>query len=248
MSVLRTLQHREAMRRSGRIAARVRDAVLQACAPGVVLRDLERLAEDMIRREGAESAFKGYQGYPAAICLSLNDEVVHGIPDDRRIQPGDIVSLDVGVRYGGWVGDCAWTILVGVTDAAIRRLAAVGEEALRAGISAARAGRYVTDISRAIQEVVEQNGFSVVRRFVGHGIGRRMHEEPQVPNFVAPDAPRIRLQEGMALAIEPMVNLGTSEVTVGEDGWTVRTADGAPSVHFEHTIVVGTDGAEILTS
>jgi len=248
MSVLRTLQHREAMRRSGRIAARVRDAVLQACAPGVVLRDLERLAEDMIRREGAESAFKGYQGYPAAICLSLNDEVVHGIPDDRRIQPGDIVSLDVGVRYGGWVGDCAWTILVGVTDAAIRRLAAVGEEALRAGISAARAGRYVTDISRAIQEVVEQNGFSVVRRFVGHGIGRRMHEEPQVPNFVALDAPRIRLQEGMALAIEPMVNLGTSEVTVGEDGWTVRTADGAPSVHFEHTIVVGTDGAEILTS
>jgi methionyl aminopeptidase len=236
------------MRRSGRIAARVRDAVLQACAPGVVLRDLERLAEDMIRREGAESAFKGYQGYPAAICLSLNDEVVHGIPDDRRIQPGDIVSLDVGVRYGGWVGDCAWTILVGVTDAAIRRLAAVGEEALRAGISAARAGRYVTDISRAIQEVVEQNGFSVVRRFVGHGIGRRMHEEPQVPNFVALDAPRIRLQEGMALAIEPMVNLGTSEVTVGEDGWTVRTADGAPSVHFEHTIVVGTDGAEILTS
>jgi len=247
MSVLRTLQHREAMRRSGRIAARVRDAVLQACAPGVVLRDLERLAEDVIRREGAESAFKGYQGYPAAICLSLNDEVVHGIPDDRRIQPGDVVSLDVGVRYGGWVGDCAWTILVGVTDAAIRRLAAVGEEALRAGIAAARAGRYVTDISRAIQEIVEQNGFSVVRRFVGHGIGRRMHEEPQVPNFVAPDAPRIRLQEGMALAIEPMVNLGTAEVTVGEDGWTVRTADGAPSVHFEHTIVVGTDGAEILT-
>jgi len=247
MGLIRTEKDLEGMRRSGRIAARVRDVVLRACVPGVTLKELERLAEETIRGEGAESAFKGYQGYPAAICVSLNDEVVHGIPDSRRIQPGDVVSLDVGVRVGGWVGDCAWTVLVGVTDPEVRRLAATGEEALRAGITAARAGRFVSDISRAIQTVAERNGFSVVRRFVGHGIGRRMHEEPQVPNFVAPDAPRIRLKAGMALAIEPMVNLGTSEVTIGEDGWTVRTADGRPSVHFEHTIVVGEGEAEILT-
>ncbi len=247
MGVIRTAKDLEGMRRSGRIAARVRDAVLSACVPGVALRDLEQLADELIRREGAESAFKGYQGYPAVICLSLNDEVVHGIPDGRRIQPGDVVSLDVGVRYEGWVGDCAWTVLVGVADPEVRRLAAAGEEALRAGIAAAREGRFVSDISHAIQTVVERHGFSVVRQFVGHGIGRRMHEEPQVPNFVASDAPRIRLKAGMALAIEPMVNLGTHEVRVEPDGWTVRTADGKPSVHFEHTLVVGEGEAEVLT-
>jgi methionyl aminopeptidase len=236
----------DGMRRAGRIAGWVRDGVAAAIAPGITTRELETLADGLIREQGAESAFRGYHGYPGSICLSVNDEVVHGIPGSRRILPGDVVSLDVGVRFGGFVGDCARTVLVGVTDPEIRRLAAAGEAALAAGIAAAVAGNTVTDISRAVQTVVEAQGFSVVRQFVGHGIGRKMHEDPQVPNFVTPGR-RVVLKAGMTLAIEPMVNLGVSDVEVMADGWTVRTLDRLPSVHFEHTVAVAEGAAEILT-
>ncbi len=236
----------EGMRRSGRLAAQVRDRVAEAMAPGVTTRELEAYADELIRAGGGESAFRGYHGYPGGICLSINDEVVHGIPGPRRIMPGDVVSLDVGVRLEGYVGDCARTVLVGVTDPQVRRLAAVGAEALAAGIAAARTGNAVSDISRAVQTTVEAQGFSVVRQFVGHGIGRRMHEEPQVPNFVSPGR-RVPLKAGLMLAIEPMVNMGTCEVDVMEDGWTVRTHDRLPSVHFEHTVAVRDGEAEVLT-
>lgn len=247
MIVVKTERELEGMRRSGRLAAAVRDRVAAAVAPGVTTAELEALADDVIREAGAESAFRGYQGYPGGICVSINDEVVHGIPGPRRIQPGDVVSLDVGVRFEGFVGDCARTVLVGVTDARVRHLAAVGEASLAAGIAAARAGNSVQDISMAVQQTVEGAGFSVVRQFVGHGIGRRMHEDPQVPNFVAPGR-RVPLRAGMTLAIEPMVNLGVGDVDVMEDGWTVRTRDRQPSVHFEHTIAVRAEAeAEVLT-
>lgn len=234
------------MRESGRIAARVRDRVAAAIAPGVATRELEALADGVMREAGAESAFRGYRGYPGGICLSINDEVVHGIPGPRRILPGDVVSLDVGVRFEGFIGDCARTVLVGVTDPEVRRLAAAGEAALRAGIAAARAGQAVVDISRAVQTAVETQGFSVVRQFVGHGIGRKMHEDPQIPNFVSPGR-RVVLKPGMTMAIEPMVNMGACDVEVMEDGWTVRTCDRLPSVHFEHTVAIRDGEAEILT-
>ncbi len=236
----------EGMRRSGQIAARVRDGVVAAIAPGMTTREIEVIADGFMREAGAESAFRGYHGYPGGICLSINDEVVHGIPGVRQILPGDVVSVDVGVQFEGFIGDCARTVLVGVTDGAVRRLAAAGESALAAGIFAARAGNTVTDISRAVQTAVESRGFSVVRQFVGHGIGRKLHEEPQVPNFVSAGRPVV-LKAGMTLAIEPMVNMGTYEVEVMEDGWTVRTLDRLPSVHFEHTVAIRDGEAEILT-
>jgi methionyl aminopeptidase len=236
----------EGMRRSGRIAAWVRDGVAGAIAPGIATREIEALADRMMAEAGSVSAFRGYHGYPGGICLSINDEVVHGIPGPRVIRPGDVVSVDVGVLFEGFIGDCARTVLVGVTDPEIRRLAAVGEASLEAGIRAARAGGTVGDISKAVQTVVETAGFAVVRQFVGHGIGRKMHEDPQVPNFVMPGR-RVNLKAGMTLAIEPMVNRGTHEVEVMEDGWTVRTLDRLPSVHFEHTVAIREGEAEILT-
>lgn len=246
MITIKSERDLEGMRRAGRIAGWVRDGVAAAIAPGISTRELEELADGLMREQGAVSAFRGYHGYPGAICLSINDEVVHGIPGPRRILPGDVVSLDVGVKFEGFIGDCAWTVLVGVTDPEIRRLAAAGEAALAAGIGAARAGNTVTDISRAVQTAVESQGFSVVRQFVGHGIGRKMHEDPQVPNFVAPGR-RVPLKAGMTLAIEPMVNLGAADVEVMGDGWTVRTLDRLTSVHFEHTVAVAEGTAEILT-
>jgi methionyl aminopeptidase len=246
MITIKSERELDGMRRSGRIAGWVRDGVASAIAPGMTTRDLEALADRMMSEAGAASAFRGYHGYPGGICLSINDEVVHGIPGPRRIQPGDVVSLDVGVVFDGFIGDCARTVLVAVTDPDIRRLAAVGEASLEAGIAAARAGSTVTDISRAVQTTVEAQGFSVVRQFVGHGIGRKMHEDPQIPNFVTPGR-RVVLKPGMTLAIEPMVNLGTHEVEVMEDGWTVRTLDRLPSVHFEHTVAILEGKTEILT-
>jgi methionyl aminopeptidase len=246
MITIKSERDLEGMRRSGRIAAQVRDGVAAAIAPGISTREIETIADGLMREAGAESAFRGYHGYPGGICLSINDEVVHGIPGPRRIRPGDVVSVDVGVRFGGFIGDCARTVLVAVTDPEVRRLASAGEAALAAGILAARAGNTVTDISRAVQTTVEAMGFSVVRQFVGHGIGRKMHEEPQVPNFVSPGR-RVVLKAGMTLAIEPMVNMGAYEVEVMEDGWTVRTLDRLPSVHFEHTVAIRDGEAEVLT-
>ena len=214
--------------------------------PGITTRELDQVAEDYILLKGARPAFKGYRGFPATLCISINDEVVHGIPGQRRLKQGDIVSLDVGVNYLGYFGDAAITFPVGEVDPEAKRLLEVTEKALYIGIEKAKVGNRLFDISYAIQSWVESHGFSVVRDFVGHGIGRELHEEPQIPNFGVPhQGPR--LGKGMVLALEPMVNEGTYEVRVLSDGWTVVTVDGKRSAHFEHTIAITEDGAEILS-
>ncbi len=206
------------------------------------------MAEAFIRKSGGIPTFKGYFGYPASICASVNDEVVHGIPGPRKLKEGDIISIDVGVTYQGFVGDAAYTWPVGQVSEAARKLMRVTEEALHAGIAQCRPGNRLYDISRAIQTHVEANGFSVVRDYVGHGVGRRMHEEPQLPNYVPPGGERGPvLAAGMVLAIEPMVNAGRHEVYTGRDNWTVRTRDGKLSAHFEHSVAITEDGPEILT-
>ena len=215
--------------------------------PGLTTGDLDRAAGEEIRRRGARSAFPGYRDFPGQTCISVNDEVVHGIGGTRRLQFGDIVSLDVGVLYRGFIGDTAATFPVGGCDPAAQRLMEVTREALRLGIAAARGGSVVADISRAVQECVETAGYSVVREFVGHGVGRSVHEDPQIPNFVEGRGKSPRLQPGMTIAIEPMVNAGRREVRVLNDGWTVVTADGKLSAHFEHTVLVTAGEAEILT-
>ena len=246
MIILKTAAELDGMRASGRIAARVRDEVAGRVAPGVTTGELADYAAELMRKHGAESAFLGYRGYPAAICVSVNEGVVHGIPGHRRIQLGDIVSLDIGVRFDGFVGDTATTLMVGVADPAVVQLVQTTERALMAGIKVARPGARVSDISHAIESTAVQAGFSVVREFVGHGIGREMHEDPQVPNFGVPGRGP-KLKTGMTIAIEPMVNLGKPEVEVTSDGWTVETRDRSYSAHFEHTIAIIGGGAEVLT-
>lgn len=218
----------------------------EAIRPGVTTGELDRLAEDFIRRHGGMPAFKGYRGYPASLCVSVNEEVVHGIPGDRKLREGDIVSLDLGVVMEGYYGDAAITVPVGEISEEARRLLKVTEEALYKGIEQARPGKRLSDISYAIQKHVEGAGFSVVRDFVGHGIGRELHEDPQVPNFGPPNQGP-RLQPGMVLAIEPMVNTGTWKVRILENQWTVVTEDGGLSAHFEHTVAITEKGPEILT-
>ena len=234
------------MRASNRLAARLRDDLAALIRPGIRTSDLEEAAVEWLRREGAKSAFKGYRGYPGYICASVNEEVVHGIPGDRRIGLGDIVSLDVGVIFEGFVGDTARTVMVGVSDPDILRLVFVAEAALTAALTAGRAGAHLSDISHAVERTAKEAGFSVVREFVGHGIGRRLHEEPQIPNFGPPGRGPI-LKAGMTLAIEPMINLGGAEVDILSDGWTVVTRDRKPSAHMEHTVAITEDGVEILT-
>ncbi len=235
------------MRISGRVTARVLDAVVRHVRPGVTTRELDEVAREELARAGAVSAFLGYRGFPAHICVSVNDEVVHGIPGDRQIREGDVVSIDCGVQLDGWYGDSARTVIAGVGDAAALRLIRAAEDALAAAVAQAVEGAHVGDIGAAIEEAVRAAGFSVVREFVGHGIGRALHEEPQVPNFgVRGQGPRLRA--GMTLAIEPMVNERGSAVRVDPDGWTVRTCDGGRSAHVEHTVVVGVRQAEILTT
>ncbi len=234
------------MRVSNRMTAEVLAAVAARVAPGVATVELDCFAADMIRGMGGIPAFLGYGGYPANICVSINEQVVHGIPGHRIIKPGDVVSLDVGVTYDGFVGDCATTVLVDVQDEEVIRMAAVTEKALGAGIAKAVVGGRLSDVSHAVEKMVTEAGFSVVRDFVGHGIGRDMHEDPQVPNFGRPGRGP-KLVHGMTIAIEPMVNLGGHEVEVMKDGWTVLTRDRKPSVHFEHTIAVLRSGPEILT-
>ncbi|OQW97902.1 MAG: type I methionyl aminopeptidase [Verrucomicrobia bacterium A1] len=234
------------MRASGRLTAGVLAAVAREVRPGVTTRELDLCARDLIAREGGASAFLGFRGFPGHICVSINDEVVHGIPGDRRVEMGDIVSLDCGVLYQGWHGDTARTVRVGTTDPEALRLVRVTEDALAAAVAAAVEGRRLGDVSHAVQSTVEAAGFSVVREFVGHGIGRRLHEEPQIPNFgTAGRGPVLRA--GMTLAIEPMVNQRGCEVRVGPDGWTVRTVDGGLSAHAEHTVAVRAGAAEVLT-
>lgn len=246
MIVIKSAAEIERMRASGHMAAVVRDGVAAKVSPGVATMELADYADELIRKLGGESAFKGYRGYPGTICISINDAVVHGIPGSRRIQLGDIVSIDVGVKYDGFIGDTALTVMVGVTDADVVKLVKTTEKALKAGVEAARAGNRVSDISNAVEKVVVGDRLSVVRDFVGHGIGRQMHEDPQIPNFGLPGRGAV-LKPGMTLAIEPMVNQGGSGVEVQADGWTVLTKDGKFSAHFEHTVAVTEGVAEILT-
>lgn len=218
----------------------------RAIRPGITTAELDRLAETYIRDHGGHPAFKGYRGFPASICPSINDEVVHGIPGPRELREGDIVGMDVGVLMDGFYGDAAKTFPVGRIGPEAAKLLDVTQQALMLGIAQARSGRRVGDVSHAIQSYVESQGFSVVRALVGHGIGRDMHEEPAVPNFGPPDRGP-RLFSGLVLAIEPMVNAGGPEVVTRDDGWTVATKDGSLSAHFEHTVAVGPDGPEILS-
>jgi methionyl aminopeptidase len=237
----------EKMRRSGRILRQVLDSVSAAVAPGVSTMDLERVAERKIRDLGAKPAFKGYYDYPCVLCTSINQEVVHGIPSEaRRLSAGDIVSIDCGVVLEGYYSDSAVTVPVGEISPEVRRLVEVTEQSLERGIAAAQLGARVGDIGAAVQEFVEAAGFSVVREFVGHGIGTKLHEDPQVPNYGVRDH-GLKLKEGMVIAIEPMVNAGGALVRVLDDKWTAVTQDGKPSAHFEHCVAITKDGPMILT-
>ncbi len=246
MITVKTNAEQEKMRRAGRVTAQVCGALAKSVAPGMTTADIDRASISLLEKFGAKSAFLGYRGFPATVCVSINEEVVHGVPGPRRIQLGDLVSLDMGVEIDGFFGDMATTVMVGVVDPDVIRLVAVARQALAAGIGKARAGNRLSDISAAIEAVATGAGFSVVRDFVGHGIGRAMHEDPQIPNFGPPGRGPV-LREGMTLAIEPMLNMGGSDVEVLEDRWTVVTRDRRPSAHVEQTVLVGKDAAEILT-
>jgi methionyl aminopeptidase len=243
---LRGREEIDAIREAARLVARTLTMLGREIRPGVSTQRLDELAESFIRDHGARPAFKGYRGFPASICPSINDEVVHGIPGGRTLAEGDIVGMDVGVEKDGYYGDAACTFPVGKVGADVERLLQVTREALMRGVEQAKAGNRVGDISHAIQSHVEAHGLSVVRSLVGHGIGRHMHEEPQVPNYGTPDRGP-RLMAGQVLAIEPMVNVGAPDVVTRPDGWTVVTKDGSLSAHFEHTVAVGAEGPEILS-
>jgi len=235
------------MRRAGRVVREVLELVRSKVKPGVTTYDLEKAAEERLKELGIKPAFKGYHGFPCALCTSINSEVVHGIPSPKRIlKNGDIVSVDFGVVADGYYGDAAITVPVGAIDPRSARLLRATEESLQAAIRAIRPGATLGDIGAAVQAVVEGEGFSVVRDFVGHGIGVQMHEDPQVPNF-GQAGRGMKLKEGMVLAIEPMVNAGRPEVMVLEDGWTAVATDGSMSAHFEHTVAVTATGARVLT-
>jgi len=246
MIILKSQEEIEKIALSCRIVAKTLDYLRDKVNPGITTREIERLAEDFIRANNAMPAFKGYRGYPASICASVNNEVIHGIPSNRVLEEGDILGIDLGVYKDGFYGDAAYTFPVGKVDSEVERLLRVTEESLNIGIEKAREDKRVSDISHSIQKHIETNGFSVVRAFVGHGIGRNLHEDPQIPNFGSPGrGPRLR--SGMTLAIEPMVNEGGHEVVVIDDGWTAITLDGKLSAHFEHTILVTSDKPRILT-
>ena len=244
--VLRSQAEIDKLRRANQLVGRVLAELRAMVAPGVTTRDIDEVAEARVREAGGKPAFKGYHGYPATVCASINEQVVHGIPSTRPLVAGDIVSVDMGAKLDGFYGDSAVTVPVGAIGEDAERLLKVTEASLYKGLAAVRAGGRVSDIGAAVQAYVEAHGFSVVREFVGHGIGTKLHEEPQIPNYgVAGRGPR--LAEGMVLAIEPMVNLGKAAVKVLGDGWTAVTRDGSLSAHFEHTVVVTRDGCRILT-
>ncbi len=246
MIVLKSEDEISRMAEACRIVAEVLEGIKRMVAPGVTTKELDEFAESFIHSKGARPAFKGYRGYPASVCTSVNEQVVHGIPSPARLREGDIISLDIGVYYRGFYGDAAVTLPVGRINGPAEKLLAVTEKALEAGIDKAVPGNRLHDISSAIQTCAEAEGFSVVRNFVGHGIGRDLHEEPQIPNFGrAGEGPR--LMEGMTLAIEPMVNAGGWEVVILNDGWTAVTKDGSLSAHFEHTVAITKKGHDILT-
>jgi len=234
------------MAKAGEIVGKVFERLEDEVRPGIETKRLDTIANDLIKSLGGKSAFFGYKGFPGNICVSINEAVVHGIPGERRIGEGDIVSLDVGVEFQGYCADGAATFAAGKISEEAKRLMDVTERSLHLGIAEAMAGSRLSDISSAIQSYVEKNAFSVVRAFVGHGIGSKMHEEPEIPNFGPPNR-GVRLEPGMALAIEPMVNQGTYDIEILEDGWTAVTADRKLSAHFEHTIVVSEGEPRILT-
>jgi len=234
------------MRQAGEILARIMQKLENCIRLGISTRDIDRLAEELLCQEKVASAFKGYRGFPATVCTSVNEEIVHGIPGERVLNQGDIIGLDLGINYEGYFSDVAVTLAVGAINPRKKKLLEVTKEALSEGIKEAEVDNYLMNISCAIQNYVERNGFSVVRQFVGHGIGRSLHEEPEVPNFGRPNQGPV-LKKGMVLAIEPMVNMGTWESLILENGWTAVTKDGMPSAHFEHTVAVTENGPEILT-
>jgi methionyl aminopeptidase len=246
MIILKTERDLESMRPAGALAVRVLDEIAAFIKPGLTTRQVDEFAAARMKQYGGKSAFLGYRKFPHHTCISVNDEVVHGMANERQLRFGDIVSVDCGVVFKGFIGDTARTIAVGGCGVAAQRLMDVTQQALHQGIAQAVAGNRVSDISRAIQVYVEGNGYSVVREFVGHGVGRTMHEEPQVPNFVDPKSKQ-RLRPGMTIAIEPMVNAGRPDVKVLKDGWTVVTQDGSLSAHFEHTVLITEGEPEILT-
>lgn len=245
--IIKSNQEIAAMRQAGRIVAIVLEVLTKQVRPGMKTKDLDIIAAREIERLGAKPSFKGYRGFPANLCASVNDEIVHGIPGERILEEGDIVSLDLGAIFMGFHGDAAVTVGVGKISSTTRRLLEITEGALKAGIAAARAEARLGDISSAIQNYAESRNYSVVREYTGHGIGREMHEEPQIPNFGLPGTGPV-LKKGMTLALEPMVNVGDWRTRLGDDHWTVFTADGSLSAHFEHTIVITEAEPEVLTT
>jgi methionyl aminopeptidase len=244
---LKSAREIEIMKGASKIVAEILIELRDNCREGATTADLDRIAEDLIHKKKARPAFKGYRGFPACLCISVNEEVVHGIPSPKRVlKKGDVVGLDFGVVYDGYYGDSAMTVSIGEIPPAVENLLKVTEQALYRGIEQAKPGNYISDISSAVQRCAEAHHFGIVREFCGHGIGRSLHEDPPVLNYVQ-NGKGPKIKPGMVLAIEPMINLGTDRVRVLEDGWTVITLDGKPSAHFEHTIAVTPDGPEILT-
>jgi len=247
MIALRNAEEIEAIRKAGAIVAQALDTLRKRARIGVTTAKLDAIAADVILSAGGIPAFKGYRGYPANICTSVNEEVVHGIPSPRKLKDGDILSVDVGVKLGDYFADAALTVGIGQVSDEAAKLMRATHDSLQRGIELAKPGNRLSDISWAIQETVESRGFSVVKAFVGHGIGTKIHEEPEIPNFGKPGK-GARLEAGMVLALEPMVNAGTYEVEVLEDGWTAVTKDRSLSAHFEHTIAITDSGAQVLTA
>jgi methionyl aminopeptidase len=236
----------EIMRKAGSIVAQTHALLAEKVTPGITTGELDKIAEEFILSKGGKPAFKGYQGFPSTLCVAVNEEVVHGFPGNRVLEEGDIIGMDLGVLIDGFYGDSAYTLAVGEISDQAQKLLKVTEESLHQGIEQALEGNRLSDISHAVQKYVEARGYSVVRRFVGHGVGRSLHEDPQIPNF-GPAGRGPRLKEGMVLAIEPMINVGTHKVKILDDGWTVITADKELSAHFEHTVAITKDGPRILT-
>lgn len=235
------------MRDAGKIVAEIHSVLRDLIKPGITTAELDRVAENECRKRRAKPAFKGYGGFPFSICASPDEQVVHGFPNDKPLPEGTILSVDFGVIYQGFYGDSAYTFSVGKIGEEKQRLVDVAEKALALAIDQLYTGKYLTDVSRAVQTCAEAEGFSVVRDFVGHGIGKGLHEDPQIPNFVFGEAQAVPLRSGMTLAIEPMINAGAPDVKILGDGWTAVTVDGKPSAHFEHTVAVTDNGPEILT-
>jgi len=246
MIICKTDSELKLMREAGRIVAETHKTLEKAIVPGITTRELDAIAEAFIRSQDAIPSFKGLYGFPASICASINEQLVHGIPSDRKLNEGDIISIDIGAQYRGYHGDSAWTYPVGNVSDTAKKLLEVSERSLYTGLEEAKSGVRLYAISHAIQKCIEAEGFSVVREYAGHGIGKQLHEEPQIPNYGLPNhGPR--LKTGMVLAVEPMVNAGQRYVKTLQDNWTVVTVDGSLCAHFEHTIAITEDGCEILT-